>query len=149
LFIPSHIIIARVVDIKAPRQKVFDAINNLKSWDQWNQFTANSSFTNKIYSNPSYGTDALMKSDQLSVVITSSTPDSLKTDWSQLAGKHFSGAFVIAEIQPGDVAVQWYFDLYFKWYPWEKFSALVYNRQIGSVMDESLTDLKRFAENNP
>ncbi|MBS1947814.1 MAG: SRPBCC family protein [Bacteroidetes bacterium] len=148
-FIPSHISIAKAIDIKAPRQQVHDALNDLKAWDKWNWFTAHSSLSNKTYSAPSYGKGAMMKSDQLNIEITDSKPDSIKTDWAQLRGKHFNAVFVIAEIQPGETAVQWYFDFHFRWYPWEKFSVLLYNSQIGGVMDESLSGLKRFAENNP
>ncbi len=134
-FIPSHIRISRAVDINASKEKVFAAINDLKTWDKWNQFTETSSLTNKIYSDPSFGYAALMKSDQLSIVITDSKPDSIKTDWSQLNGKNFSGGFILLEGKPGNVAVQYYYDFYFKWYPWEKFSALIYDKQIGSLME--------------
>jgi hypothetical protein len=149
LFIPSHIRISRAVEISASRQKVFDGVNDLKTWDKWNQFTAASSLTNKIFSSPSYGYAALMKTDQLSVVITDSKPDSINTDWSQLIGKHFKSGFLFVEPKPGDIAVQWHFDFDFKWYPWEKLSALVYDKQLGSLMEESLTNLKHLAESNP
>jgi hypothetical protein len=147
--IPSHIRISRAIDISSSRQKVFSAIDDLKTWDKWNQFTANSSLTNKIFSNPSNGYATLMKADQLSVIIIDSKPDSIKTSWNQLNAKNFTGGFNIMELRSGTITVQWYFDFLFKWYPWEKFTSLLYEKQLGPVMEESLTDLKHFAENNP
>ncbi|HLK27655.1 MAG TPA: SRPBCC family protein [Puia sp.] len=149
LMIPKHIRISRAVDIMSTKQKVFNAINDMKTWDSWNQFTANSALTNKIFSNPSNGYPALMKADQLSVIITDSKPDSIKTSWDQLNAKHFDGCYNIMELRPGTITVQWYFDFHFKWYPWEKFTSLVYDKQLGPVMEESLTNLKHYSESNP
>ena len=149
LMIPSHIRISRAVDISASRQKVFNAINDLKAWDSWNQFTANSSLTNKIFSNPSSGYAGVMKTDQLSIIISDSKPDSIKTSWDQLNAKHFDGGFNLFQLKPDIVTVQWYFDFHFKWYPWEKFTSLLYDKQLGPVMEESLTNLKHLAESNP
>ena len=149
LWIPQQISITRTIDIKSSKQKVLEDINDLQLWDKWNKFTGSPLLAHKKYSNPSSGVGASMQSDQLSVFITGNKSDSVKTAWKQYNGKQFNGTFVFAEIRPGETVVQWYLDFRFKWYPWEKFSALVYNSQIGTVMDESLTALKRFAENNP
>jgi hypothetical protein len=149
LMIPSHIRISRAIDISSSRQKVFNAINDLKAWENWNQFTTNSSLINKAYSDPSSGDGALMSSQQINIRITDSKQDSIKTEWDQLHAKHFKGVFNIMELRPGTITVQWYFDFYFRWYPWEKFTSLVYDKQLGPVMEESLTNLKHYTESNP
>ncbi len=146
---PSHIRISRAIDISSNKQKVFDAVNDFKVWDKWNQFTSNSSLTNKIFSDPSYGDGAFIKADQLHVTIIQSNIDSVKTKWDQTNAKHFDGGFNIMELRTGTITVQYYFDFYFKWYPWEKFTSLVYDKQLGPIMEESLTNLKLFAESNP
>lgn len=146
---PSDIRISRAIDIRSSKAKVFATVDDLKTWDRWNQFTANSSLTNKIFSNPSNGRNAAIKADQLSVVIIDSKPDSIKTRWEQFNAKHFNGGFNIMELRPGIITVQWYFDFHFKWYPWEKFTSLLYEKQLGPIMEQSLTDLKQYAENNP
>ena len=90
-----------------------------------------------------------MKADQLSIIITDSKPDSVKTNWDQLNAKRFDGGFNFYQLRPDSLTVQFYFDFHFKWYPWEKFTSLLYESQLGPVMEESLTDLKHYAENNP
>jgi len=149
LMIPSHIRLSRAINIGSTKQKVFNAVNDLKIWDKWNHFTSQSALTNKIFSDSSSGYDAFMKSDQLSILITDSKPDSVKTNWVQPKGKRFDGGFNLYQLRPDSVTVQFYFDFHFKWYPWEKFTSLLYEKQLGPVMEESLTDLKHFAENNP
>lgn len=149
LAIPSHIRISRAINIGATKQKVFNDVNDLKAWDSWNHFTSQSSLTNKIFSNPSSGYGALMKADQLTIIITDSKPDSVKANWDQLNAKRFDGGFNFYQLRPDSLTVQFYFDFHFKWYPWEKFTSLLFENQLGSVMEESLTDLKHFAENNP
>jgi hypothetical protein len=42
--------------------------------------------------------------------------------------------------------VQWYFDFVFRWYPWEKFSSIVYDKQLGPAMEKSLNNLKDLIE---
>jgi hypothetical protein len=149
LVIPSHIRISRAIDIGSPKQKVFNAVNDLKVWDKWNHFITQSSLTNKVFSDPSSGNGAIMKTDQLKIIITDSKPDSIKTNWDQLNAKHFNGGFNFYQLQPDSVTVQFYFDFHFRWYPWEKFTSLLYEKELGSAMEESLTDLKHYAENNP
>ena len=148
LTIPSHIRISRAINIGAPMQKVFNAVNDLKAWDSWNHFTSQSSLTNKIFSDPSSGYGALMKADQLSIIITDSKPDSIKTNWDQLNAKRFDAGFNFYQLRPDSVTVQFYLDFHFKWYPWEKFTTLLYDKQLGPVMEESLSGLKHILENS-
>jgi hypothetical protein len=50
-------------------------------------------------------------------------------------------------IENGSVTtVQWYFDFVFRWYPWEKFSSIVYDKQLGPAMEKSLNNLKDLIE---
>lgn len=148
LAIPSHIRISRAINIGGAKQKVFNAVNDLKTWDSWNHFTSQSSLTNKIFSNPSSGYGALMKADQISILITDSKPDSIKTNWDQLNAKRFDGGFNFYQLRPDSATVQFYFDFHFRWYPWEKFTSLLYEKELGPVMEESLTGLKQIVENS-
>jgi hypothetical protein len=33
-----------------------------------------------------------------------------------------------------------------KWYPWEKFASIIFDRQLGPYMERSLGNLKKLAE---
>jgi hypothetical protein len=149
LLIPSHIRISRAIDIFSTRQRVYEQISDLRRWDGWNQFTANSGLSNMRFSGPSSGSGAWLQSDQLKIRINNSNTDSVSSFWEQKHGKSFSGGFNIMELRTGTITVQWYFDFYLKWEPWEKFSSIVYDKQLGPVMEESLIKLKTLTESNP
>ncbi len=52
------------------------------------------------------------------------------------------------EIYPFDTlaTVQLYYDFYLKWYPWEKLESIVYDKQLGPVMEKELAELKEAVE---
>jgi hypothetical protein len=147
-FFPSNLRMSRAIDITASKENVFKNINDLKEWDKWNQFVINAPLTNKKNSIPSFGDGAFITSDQLKIIIDKSTADSVTTFWDQSNGKHFSGGYNLFELRPGTITVQFYFDFHFRWYPWEKFSSLLYEREIGTVMEGSLNKLKEISENS-
>ena len=145
---PSHLRLSRAVDISASRDSVYNDINDVNNWEKWNQFIINAQLTNKKISPKSFGSGAFIASDQLKIIIDKSAADSVTTLWNQTNGKHFSGGFNLFSLRPGTTTVQFYFDFYFRWYPWEKFSSLLYEREIGTVMEASLAKLKDISENS-
>jgi len=146
---PSRIRISRAINIAAPREKVYESLNDLRAWDHWNEFIKSSPLTGKTYSSPSAGKGAFLKSDQLEVTIMESVPDSMKIDWRQVNGKHFEGGFNLLQLHADSLTVQWWLDFHFRWYPWEKMGGLVYDSQLGPVMEKSLAGLKRAVESAP
>jgi len=42
--------------------------------------------------------------------------------------------------------VQWYFDFHLDWYPWQKFQSIIYDKQLGIPMENSLQQLKQIVE---
>jgi hypothetical protein len=146
--LPSQIMVARVINIAAKKDSLFHQINDLKNWDRWNQFATNKALTNKVFSDPSFGEGAFMKTDQLVVRITESNPDHIRTSWTQPKAKDFEGGFNFYTQSADTVSVQWYLKFQFKWYSLSKFTSFFYENQFGPVIESSLLDLKRLAENN-
>lgn len=149
MLFPANMRVSRAINIAAPRQHVYAAISDLRSWDSWNEFVRSTPLTGKNWSNPSSGQGAEFGSDQLHITLVQSTPDSIKMDWRQAGGKRFAGGFNILQLRADSLTVQWYFDFHFRWYPWEKMASLVYDKKLGPVMEESLSGLKRLMENSP
>jgi len=151
LLFPAHMRVSRAVNIAAPREKVYRVAGELKTWSGWNHFVSdtNSALTGRSLSTPSVGKGAFWRSDQLKITVRSSSPDSIRMDWDQAKGRNFTGGFNLLQLYPDSLTVQWYFDFHFHWYPWEKFGGLVYDKKLGYIMEESLTDLKRYVENSP
>jgi hypothetical protein len=149
LLFPSYQRVSRAINIGASRARVLGAVEDLRSWDTWNHFTSQSGLTHKQVSMPSRGSGAFLNTDQMRLIVTASQPDSMAMDWSQINGRSFRSGFNFLQLRPDSLTVQWWFDFHFRWYPWEKLSSLVYDRQMGPVMEESLGELKRLMENSP
>ncbi|MHA4807703.1 SRPBCC family protein [Flavitalea flava] len=147
LLFPSHLRVSRAINVAASRQRVYGAVNDLKTWDQWNQFIRTIPLTGRSFTDPSSGKGATLRSDQLLVTISESSPDSVIMDWQQIRGKRFTGGFNLLQLSSDSLTVQWWFDFHFRWYPWEKMGSLVYDKKLGPIMEESLSGLKQFVEN--
>lgn len=146
---PAHLRIGRTINIGASREKVYAAVGDLRAWQHWNEFLRSTPLTGTTFSAPSSGKGATLRSDQLLVTVTAAAPDSVRLDWKQPKGKNFTEAYNLVQIHPDSLTVQWWFDFHFRWYPWEKLGILVYDKKLGPVMEESLSELKRYVENSP
>jgi hypothetical protein len=129
LFIPSQIRISRAVDIAAERKLVLPYVQQLAKWKDWNAYVQDTS--------GSFHIRLLQVSDSL-----------VTSEW-HAGQKKFSSGMAIYEVRKGTITVQWYFDFTLKWYPWEKIASIVYDRQMGDIMQESLVKLKQGIESNP
>lgn len=137
--LPAHVRISRAVSITASPAMVSAMLNNCTQWEQWNEYIKSlpekSITTNSIHSK------------QLTVTIIYSDTSATKTIWRQANGKTFPAVFSLTA-QGRFTVVQWYFDFYFRWYPWEKFSSIVYDKQLSPLMEQSLDNLKQRIEKN-
>jgi len=146
---PPDIRVSRVIEIYAGTAKTDSIINELKTWERWNQFVSDSQVTGRHFSNPSSGKGAYLQTNQFRVIITGSYGDSLSTAWSKTGARPFTGTFLLVPTQQGRSAVQWYFDFHIRWYPWQKLGAMFYDKQLGPVMEKSLNNLKMYVEKIP
>jgi len=129
LFIPSQIRISRAIDITAERKEVLPLVQQLDNWKSWNAYLQDSS-------------------GRFRISLTEISDSLVTSNW--VAGdKEFASGLAIYEARQGTITVQWYFDFRLKWYPWEKIASIVYDRQMGGPMEESLVKLKERIESNP
>jgi hypothetical protein len=148
LLFPSDIRISRVVNVPVSRrQEVFAAVSDLGAWKAWNDFVYRSSVTNIRCSSPSAGVGAFLRSDQLWIGEKQADTAGVLLDWRMSNGKQFAGGFQFLPVNTDSLAVQWWFEFHFRWYPWEKLGVFVYDRKLGPAMEESLGALQRFVEN--
>lgn len=135
--LPSGVRISRAIDIMATGKNVGTLLKNLKQWEQWNEYTKALPYK--------YAADDSIGSKELTVLLIKMDNTSVITKWRQQNGKSFAGVFNI--IDHGSVTtVQWYFEFSIKWYPWEKFGSIVYDKQLGPQMEQSLLNLKQLLE---
>lgn len=142
LIIPSHIRISRAMNIATTKDSLLTHLADLRQWQQWNEMANNPSLTNKQY------TDGSITSDQVKITKQALVGDTLFTVWQRSSDRRFASAFTWNG--SGDqLVVQWYFDFQLNWYPWEKFSSIIFDKQLGPPMEKSLGNLKKLLERNP
>ncbi|WP_126970783.1 hypothetical protein [Gynurincola endophyticus] len=132
--IPSKVNIIRSVHLSLPKDSVIHRLSDMNDWKNWNLYISNPALTNLTASANE------IRSNELTVQKTDFRNDSLITLWSQGSKKTFDGGFVFFGDER-ETIVQWYFTIQVKWYPWEKFSSVIYEKQIGPMMEESLNRL--------
>lgn len=142
LIIPSQVRVSRAINISAPKDSLQAAVADLQQWKNWNELVNSADLTNKQY------TDREFSSDQLTVTKQSLAGDSLLTSWQQKNARMLSSGFVwLGEDE--QLVLQWYFDIKLRWYPWEKFGSIVFDKQLGPSMEKSLGNLKKLLEEHP
>jgi hypothetical protein len=138
--LPSQVRISRAVDINAPKEKVLMHLYYLPAWRQWNKF---------IDSLPILQMDNdYFKNDKLELSIVHRTDSIIKASWKQPGGRVFESGYQLLQpaLEEGRFTVQWHFDFKLRWYPWEKFQSILYDQQLGPVMEQSLATLKKKLE---
>jgi hypothetical protein len=135
--LPSEVRISRAIDINRPLDEIYPSIADIRAWENWNLFVQKQE--GKQWTNRE------VVGKTLSISIKEQTEKAVVTQWKQTNGKTFTGGFNLIA-NDSLTTVQWYFDFRFKWYPWEKFSSIVYDAQVGPPMEESLMNLKNEIE---
>lgn len=142
LIIPSSIRISRAVNISVPKDSLQAVVSDLRSWKQWNELVNSAGLTNQQYTQNSFS------SDQLKVTSQPGVSDTLFTSWHQGKARVLASGFTWQGAND-QLVLQWYFDVKLRWYPWEKFGSIVFDKQLGPPMEKSLSNLKKLLEKNP
>ncbi len=138
-FIPSTVRISRSAHIEAPLRSVHESVSDLRTWPSWNLFVADS-----VTSTPSISAEKITDGG-LNIMRGAVSDSTIETSW-QRSGKSIRGDFVLLDGENETTIIQWYFDIKLKWYPWEKISSIVFDKQLGPLMDKSLSNLKKISE---
>lgn len=142
LFIPSHIRISKAIDITADKSDVTDQLNNAVNWKNWypGADTAALFILDKEIKGITTG-------NQQSLVIKEANDSSVTVALNGPNTKNGNMGWIFFPANtPNAVTVQWYMDFHLRWYPWEKFSGLMFEKRYGPVMEQGLNKLKRYLE---
>lgn len=138
--LPAQVRISRAIDISAEPEDIKPKINDITQWVEWNEYI-------KALPDKSFSGDSV-RANQLIVKISRGGDSVIHTLWRRPGGKEFTGVFNIFHSR-SITTVQWYFDFTFRWYPWEKFSSIIYDKQLGPQMEQSLINLRELTEKSP
>lgn len=142
LMIPSTVRISRAINISASKDSVLAVVADMRTWKQWNELVNNSNISNQQY------TENLITSEQLKVTRNAQVADTLFTEWQQRNARMLYSGFTLTGVND-QLVLQWYFDIKLRWYPWEKFGSIVFDKQLGPPMEKSLANLKKLLEKTP
>ena len=125
LMIPSTVRTSRAINIEVPKSTIYPLLSDTGKWSKWNE----------------------LKNDKIQINFLSSDSDLIKTEWSY--GERTIYSFYRIERLGNVTVVQWCFEFPLKWYPWEKFGSITFEKQFGPPMEKSLINLKNLVANSP
>ncbi|HEX6191322.1 MAG TPA: hypothetical protein VFZ42_03120 [Chitinophagaceae bacterium] len=145
LFIPSTVRISRATSIMASKDVVMQQVAEPVNWKNW--FPLEDP-TKPLYVNGEVKGIIMDTVKQRGLLMLGRNDTAV---WAVNAGRDVrnisSGWSIHAGSGPADVTVQWWMDFKLRWYPWEKFASLLFEKQYGTHMEEGLNRLKNFTEN--
>lgn len=144
LFIPSNVRISRALTIDASREVVMEKIKDPSQWKAWYPMV-DSLGTVRIEGE----VKGIRTSRDQSILIDEVTDSTVGAIQGGVGSKKIRmGWQVMPGESKGKSTVQWYMDFHLRWYPWEKFSSLFFEKQYGTPMEQGLNRLKKIVENN-
>jgi hypothetical protein len=140
LLIPGRTRVSRAINIHAPKFRVMPMISDMRNWREWNRFVEENDSMK-----PRYFADSIHAGDTR-IIMQSRNDELLQTVWKRGDRAYNSG---LAIMEQGSVTIlQWYFDFDTKWYPWERFNSILFDKQIGPVMENSLAAVEKLIGNS-
>lgn len=143
--IPSNIRISRTVRIQANKEAVMLQLKDPVKWKKWYpgadsvSFLSDSGIVNGFlfHSRPDYSLiiSDIRDNEVVALIERGNNKEKIILTWR-----------VYPENNLENVTLQWYMDFHLKWYPWQKFSALAYDKYYGSQMDAGLLRLRNELE---
>ncbi|RYY55054.1 MAG: hypothetical protein EOO09_12000 [Chitinophagaceae bacterium] len=148
LFIPSHVRISRAKEMYAPADSVFLLLARPQAWKSW---YPNLDSAELFLENGKVTGVSSQKNGYRTLKLDTVTDTAINTLYVVEGRQPVSSGWTLHAGSAGNqqqVTVQWYMDFNLRWYPWEKFASLVFEKSYGPMMEAGLTNLKSVAEKN-
>ena len=147
LFIPSTVRISRAVNVFADPSQVLVPVRNLQQWTQWYPGLKTLPPGKIQFSNESG--KPVMTIPGSTVIINTANDQRVLADLIGAKGKKIVNGFnAITHNQSDSVTLQWYMDFNLKWYPWEKFGSMLYEKMYGATMEQGLSNLEHLIDSS-
>jgi len=129
LFIPSRVRISKAVNISPTSSHILSYIGDTATWSEWHPLIQQL----KVQSRQQhFRTTQLAKTDSTVIFQTQYNAQTPIT----------SGWQVYQFPKADSLTLQWYMDFDLKWYPWQKFGSLFYEKTYGTIMQQGLENLR-------
>ena len=146
LLIPFHVRISRATNMMATPTEVWQQVDDMHTWKNWNPFFLGVSADKIMYADSVNGKPASMKVSGTSIQWKGVQPDERIAEMQSGHRSILNGWKCISHVQSDSTTVQWYMDFHLRWYPWEKFASLLFEQSYGPKMEQGLGNLKKIVE---
>ena len=135
LLIPAHVRISKAINMPDSTRRIFSLINDSSKWRLWHP----------AFQIPQI--DSLLQQHQITIIPLVSTDSLVTVNWQQAGKPPVQNSWQVHRFAASDsITLQWYMDFRLKWYPWEKFSSLFYEKTYGLMMEQGLQNIKNQVE---
>ena len=139
LLIPSTMRVSRAITIDSPIDTVNAYVKDMRQWALWNALLKNENLHSVQIDSSSFS------SDEMKIIMLRPDSTVIRTSWERVGQDKIQSGVSITQASNSTI-VQWYFDFKVKWYPWEKFGSIVFDKELGPPMEQSLDQLKKLCE---
>lgn len=144
LFIPSHVVISKAINIGVSREHIDSQLINIEKWKQW--YPGFDTLPLK----PTRQTDGRWTAaaiNNIAIQLTNQTDSMVTAEFSSNGKRPIINNWRMVTYGHTDsVTVQWSMNFKMKWYPWEKFSSLILESRYAPQMEKGLANLKVLLE---
>ena len=152
-FLPSKVVVARSMVIKAPQEVVFNQVNTLKNWPNWMPWIKMDPNMKLTYDGPASGTGAKYswsseKHDvgHGSLTITASTPNTEIDNAMAFEGRGNSTSDFKFEAADGGTKVTWSMESDMGMNPIGRYMGLMMDGMLGKTFEEGLGNLEKASQ---
>jgi hypothetical protein len=125
LLFPSVIRTNKTINISNSESNIVAKVNDIHTWKDWNSFASLGSVPDLTTTNDS---------------------DAVHTSWDYRLGRNLQCEILVYKAAGDSTPVSFMVTERLKWYPWEKFRALVSDKAISNAIEVSLDKLKKQLE---
>lgn len=143
LFIPSTITLSKATRLRATKQELMQQLANPDEWKNW--FPGADTMQVLMIEGKPQGL-ILNEKKQRTLLINESSDTAVRAVYQGISKNVTTGWNVLHGASTDSVSVQWYMQFKLRWYPWEKFASLLFEKQYGTQMEMGLNKLKAYLE---
>ncbi len=125
LLFPSIIQTSKTINIAGSENKIQASLSDVAAWKNWNMFS---------------------QTDPLTNAITITDSGKAVTKWEYSKGRKLQCEITVYKSTSDSIPVSFTITEKLKWYPWEKFRALVSDKAMSNAVELSLDNLKKQIE---
>ena len=145
LLFPSDIRISKAINMAASPDSVINHISDPAKWRNWYPGLDSARF---FYESGVVRGFINNDSSRQFINIMEKKKDEVIAEIRSGEKKIISGWKTISYTHTDSTTLQWYMDFHLRWYPWEKFGSLLFEKSYGPGMEQGLDNIKKLVESD-